>query len=149
MVNSYLHPVPSQRNPDEILQYVPVSKNIGTVPVPVPNISNCFLPVIAECADNGRPVLADGLGPRLGRVILHEGEVGRLLALRLRIKHPGEAQLRVEPTEETVKRRGGGLRGAGVRRRGGRVDRDGRVAGGGLRRDPRGMGVRFRPGSGF
>lgn len=35
-------------------------------------------------------------------MVLHEGKEGSLLALRLGVKHPGEAQLGVEAAEEAV-----------------------------------------------
>ena len=103
------------------------------------------LRVVAEGADQRRPVLAQRLGPRLRHMISHEGEIRGLLPLRLRIQHPGEAELRVKPAEEAVE--GGSVwfvRPRGVSR-GGRVDRDGGVTGGRLARHPRGVGVRVRP----
>ncbi len=102
--------------------------------------------MVAEGAHNGGPVLPDGLRPRLGRVVLHEGKVGRLLALRLRVEHPGKAQLRVKPAQEAVEGRGRGFGGAGIRRRGGRVHRDGRVTGGRLGGNARRVRVQVRSG---
>ena len=58
--------------------------------------------VVAKRTNQGSSVLAQGLRLVLGLVGLHEGEEGRLAAScpRRRVKHPGEAQVAVEATEE-------------------------------------------------
>lgn len=60
--------------------------------------------VIAEGADQRRAVIPQRLGPALGHVLLHEGEVGSLLARSARVQHPGEGQLGMEAAEEAVER---------------------------------------------
>ena len=80
---------------------------------------------------------------RFGKGYLHEGEVGSLLALCVAVEHSGEGEFRVEATEEAVEGGGGGL----VCRvhAGGRVHRDGGVAGGGLAPYPGAVGVAVTP----
>ena len=80
---------------------------------------------------------------RLAEGYLHEGEVRGLLALGMAVEHPSEGKLRVEAAEEAVEGGGGGLvRGVHA---GGRVHRDGGVAGGGLAPYPGAVGVAVDP----
>ena len=78
---------------------------------------------------------------------LHEWKIGSFLPLRLRVKHPGETELRVKPAEEAVEGRGRGF--VGRVHRGSRVDRYRRVTRGGLAGDPGGVRVGVGPGPGL
>ena len=79
---------------------------------------------------------------------LHEWKIGSFLPLRLGVEHPGEAELGVQPTEEAVEGRSVWFVRTCRVSRGGRVDRDGGMTGGGLAGNPGrvGVGVGPRPG---
>ena len=76
---------------------------------------------------------------------LHEWKIRSFLPLRLGVKHPGETELGVKPTEEAVEGRSVWFVRTGRVSRGGRVDRDGGMTGGRLARYPGGVWVGVGP----